>query len=80
MRLLLRSEAIEDDGYYGEDYVREPEGYRRREGIGIYEHLAELHEEDIGKGQGDAGSDVPSYASSALLRRQGHTHDGQDEC
>ena len=43
------------------------------------EHFAELQEEDIGEGQADSYTDVPSDSSPSLLRRQGHTHDGQDE-
>ena len=31
------------------------------------EHFAELQEEDIGEGQGDSQTDVPSDTSSSLL-------------
>ena len=45
----------------------------------MHEHLAELHEEYIGKGQSDTYTYIPSDAASSLLRRKGHTHDRKDE-
>ena len=65
--LLLRSEAVEDGGDYREDDVRKPEGYGRRQRVRMDEHLAELEEEDVGEGQSDSGSDVPSDSSPSLL-------------
>ena len=39
--MLFRSNAVEDSGDDGEDDVREPEGYERRESAGMDEHLTE---------------------------------------
>ena len=44
------------------------------------EHLAELQEEDVGEGQSNTETDIPSDSSSSLLGRKCYTHDGQDEC
>ena len=65
--LLLRSEAVEDYCDYCKDDVREPEGKGWRECVRIDEHLTELHEKDVGEGQGNAGSNVPSDTSPSLL-------------
>ena len=39
--VLFRSDPIEEDCDYREDYVREPEGDCRRKCAGMDEHLAE---------------------------------------
>ena len=65
--LLLRRYPVEeycDDCKY---HVRKPECHSRRERVGMYEHLAESQEEDVGEGQGDTDADVPSDSSSFLL-------------
>ena len=77
---LFGGDAVEDAGDDGEDDVREPEGYEWREGSGMDEHLAEAEEEDVGEGKADTYTDIPSDTASSLLRRQGDTHDGQNEC
>ena len=64
---LFWGDAVEDAGDEGEDYVREPEGYERRKDAGVYEHLAEAQEEDVGKRKADSYSYVPSDTASSLL-------------
>ena len=64
---LLRRYPVKEAGDDGEDYVREPEGYCRRERVGVDKHLAEAQEEDICEGQGYADTYVPADASSSLL-------------
>ena len=64
---LLRSEPVEHCSDDSEDYVRQPEGKCRRQGVSMYEHLAELQEKDVRKGKSDTGSDVPSDSSPTFL-------------
>ena len=44
------------------------------------EHLTELQEKNVGEGQGNAETDVPSYAAPSLLGRKGHAHYSKNEC
>ena len=67
--MLFRSDAVEDSGDDGENYVREPEGYERRKGSGVHEHLTEAEEKDVGECKSDTYTDVPSDTSSSLLGR-----------
>ena len=64
---LLRSDAIEDGGDDGEDYVRQPQRPSRRKGVRVDEHFAELHEQDVGEAERDADTDVPAYAAATFL-------------
>ena len=65
--ILLRRNSVKEAGDDGEDYVREPQGDGWREGVGMDEHLAELQEEDIGKGKGNTDSDIPADTSATFL-------------
>ena len=64
---LLRGDAIEKAGDDGKHQIREPEGYCRREGAGVNEHLAESEEKNVCECQSDTDTDVPSDATSTLL-------------
>jgi len=76
---LLRRYPVKEAGDDGEDYVREPEGYCRRERVGVDKHLAEAQEEDIGECEGDTYTDIPANAAATFFRRERHTHNRQDE-
>lgn len=65
--MLLRSDTVEHSGDDGEDHIRQPESYGRRESASVDKHLAETQEEDVGEGEGDADADVPADASTTLL-------------
>ena len=66
--ILFRSDAVEEDGDDGENDIRKPECYSRRECTSMDEHLTEAKEEDVCKRQSDAYTYVPTDTATTLLR------------
>ena len=67
VQLLFGSDAVKEGPYKGVQYIRNPQGDRRRQGSRIDKHLAEPHEENIRETQRNADSYVHADASPPLL-------------
>lgn len=77
--MLFRCYPVQEARDERKDDIRQPQCYGWRERVRIYEHLAESEEKDVGKGQADTDTDIPSDTTPSFLGRQGNTHDCQDE-